>query len=58
VGNSEEAARRQAVARVFQGEPSAKVAADLGRTERWVRKWAARYDRRTRTGFRIAPELR
>jgi hypothetical protein len=32
----------------FDGEggaqPAAKVAADVGRTERWVRKWAARYD--------------
>lgn len=36
--------RREAVARVLSGEPAAKVAADLGRTDRWVRKWAARYD--------------
>ena len=44
MGSAEEAARRQAVARVFQGESPAKIAADLGRTERWVRKWVARYD--------------
>lgn len=40
----EEAARRQAVARVLRGEPVGKVAADLGPTERWVRKWVVRYD--------------
>ncbi|MFA5786640.1 MAG: helix-turn-helix domain-containing protein [Actinomycetota bacterium] len=40
----EEAARRQAVIRALSGEPVGKVAADLGRTERWVRKWVARYD--------------
>lgn len=32
------------MARVLSGEPAAKVAGDLGRTERWVRKWVARYD--------------
>lgn len=36
--------RREAVARVLSGEPAAKVAAALGRTDRWVRKWVARYD--------------
>jgi transposase len=36
--------RRKAVARVLSGEPAAKVAAQLGRTDRWVRKWVARYD--------------
>lgn len=36
--------RREAVARVLSGEPAAGVAADLGRTDRWVRKWVARYD--------------
>ncbi len=44
MGNGEETARRQAVARVLQGEPARKVAADFGRTDRWVRKWVARYD--------------
>jgi len=44
VGNAEEEERREAVARVLAGEPQAKVAADLGRTDRWVRKWVARYD--------------
>jgi len=44
MGSAEEAARRQAVARVLQGEPVGKVAADLGRTDRWVRKWVARFD--------------
>jgi len=37
-------ARREAVAMVLSGEPAAKVAADLGRSDRWVRKWVARYD--------------
>jgi putative transposase len=36
--------RQEAVARVLSGEPPAKVAADLGRTDRWIRKWVARYD--------------
>jgi putative transposase len=44
VGNGEEKARQEAVARVLAGEAPAKVAADLGRTDRWVRKWVARYD--------------
>lgn len=44
MGNAEEEARREAVARVLAGEPPGKVAADLGRTDRWVRKWVARYD--------------
>lgn len=30
--------------RALSGEPPGKVAADMGRTERWVRKWVARYD--------------
>ena len=41
---NEDALRREAVARVLGGEPAAKVAADLGRTDRWVRKWVGRYD--------------
>ncbi|MGH9891913.1 MAG: integrase core domain-containing protein [bacterium] len=41
---SEEETRREAVMRVLGGEPPNKVAADLGRTDRWVRKWVARYD--------------
>jgi transposase len=36
--------RREAVARVLSGEPAGKVVADLGRTDRWVRKWVSRYD--------------
>ena len=44
MGNAEEEARREAVARVLAGEPPGKVAADLGRTDQWVRKWVARYD--------------
>lgn len=44
MANAEEAARLEAVMRVLAGEPAAKVAADLGRTDRWVRKWVARYD--------------
>lgn len=36
--------RREAVSRVLAGEPVAKVAVELGRSERWVRKWLARYD--------------
>lgn len=39
-----EKARRQAVARVLAGEPAEQVDADLGRSDRWVRKWVARYD--------------
>jgi putative transposase len=41
---SEMELRREAVARVLSGEPATAVAADLGRTDRWVRKWVARYD--------------
>ncbi len=44
MASEEETARRQAVVRVLQGEPAGKVAADFGRTDRWVRKWVARYD--------------
>ncbi|MGH2357465.1 MAG: helix-turn-helix domain-containing protein, partial [Candidatus Limnocylindria bacterium] len=44
MAGDEEAARREAVARVLRGEPVGKVAADLGRTERWLRKWLGRYD--------------
>lgn len=40
---SEQQQRIDAVARVLSGEPVAKVAAELGRTQRWVRKWVARY---------------
>lgn len=36
--------RRAAVMRVLAGEPPSMVAADLGRTDRWVRKWVARFD--------------
>lgn len=43
MGSAEED-RRDAVMRVLAGEPASKVAADLGRTDRWVRKWVARYD--------------
>ncbi len=39
-----EKARRQAVARVLAGEPAEQVDADLGRSDRWVRKWVTRYD--------------
>ncbi|MGH2746306.1 MAG: helix-turn-helix domain-containing protein [Actinomycetota bacterium] len=44
MGNVEERVRREAVTRVLAGEPAGKVAADLGRSDRWVRKWVARYD--------------
>lgn len=44
MADAEESLRQQAVARVLAGEPAPKVAADLGRTDRWVRKWVARYD--------------
>lgn len=37
MGNAEEQARRKAVLRVLAGEPPSKVAADLGRSDRWVR---------------------
>lgn len=36
--------RLEAVNRVMGGEAVSKVAADLGKTERWVRKWVQRYD--------------
>ncbi len=42
--DEEERARRTAVSRVLAGEPVAKVAEELRRTERWVRKWMSRYD--------------
>jgi transposase len=44
MASGEERARREAVARVLAGQPTAKVAADLGRSDRWVRKWVARFD--------------
>ena len=40
----EQQTRREAVRRVMAGEPVAAVAADMGRSQPWVRKWAARYD--------------
>lgn len=36
--------RREAVRRVLAGEPVAAIAADLGRSQPWVRKWVERYD--------------
>lgn len=39
----EEGLRREAVRRRIAGETEAEVAADLGRSQRWVRKWLARY---------------
>lgn len=39
-----EAQRREAVRRVLSGEPVAAVAADLGRSEGWVRKWVGRFE--------------
>jgi len=44
VAGREERVRREAVLRVLSGEPAAKVAGEIDRTERWVRKWVARYD--------------
>src|SRR5829696_1534910 len=44
MASAEEHARREAVARMLAGQPTAKVAADLGRSDRWVRKWVARFD--------------
>lgn len=44
MGSAEEQARRDAVMRVLAGEPPSKVAADSGRSNRWVRKWVTRYD--------------
>lgn len=40
----DEQERSEAVMRVLSGESPSKVAANLGRTDRWVRKWVARYD--------------
>lgn len=41
---NEEQARREAVLRVMTGEPVAAVAAEMGRSGPWVRKWMGRYD--------------
>lgn len=40
---SEEELRREAVRRRLAGESPTEIAAELGRTTRWVRKWAARH---------------
>lgn len=40
----EEQARREAVRRVLAGAPVSAVAADMGRSQPWVRKWVERYD--------------
>ena len=44
MADKESEARKKAVGRVLAGESPARVAADLGRTDRWVRKWLARFD--------------
>ena len=36
--------RREAARRRLAGESPRAIARDLGRTRRWVAKWAARYD--------------
>jgi hypothetical protein len=36
--------RREAARRRLAGESPRAIAGDLGRTRRWVAKWAARYD--------------
>lgn len=41
---SEEELRKEAVRRRLAGESPSEIAAGLGRTTRWVRKWVARYD--------------
>ena len=41
---SEEELRKEAVRRRNGGESAEEVAKVLGRTSRWVRKWAARYE--------------
>jgi transposase len=41
---SEEEQRKEAVRRRNAGESAEEVAKSLGRTSRWVRKWAARYE--------------
>ena len=41
---SEEELRKEAVRRRREGESPEAIAAALGRTSRWVRKWVARYD--------------
>jgi len=40
----EEGLRKEAVRRYLGGEDAASIASELGRSERWVFKWAARYD--------------
>lgn len=42
--SSVEEQRRLAVRRVLEGVPVGDVAGELGRSERWVRKWVDRYD--------------
>lgn len=44
MAGSEQGARREAVRRVMAGEAVAAVAASMGRSKPWVRKWVARYD--------------
>ena len=41
---SEEELRKEAVRRRLAGESPTEIAAVLGRTSRWVRKWLARHD--------------
>jgi predicted transcriptional regulator len=44
---SEEDLRKEAVRRRKAGESAEEVAMALGRTSRWVRKWAARAETET-----------
>jgi len=41
---NEEELRKEAVRRRRLSESPETIAADLGRTSRWVRKWVARHD--------------
>ncbi len=63
----EEGLRKEAVRRYLSGEDPASIAGDLGSSERWVFKWAARYgsgeaewfasrDRRPRSSPTATPE--
>lgn len=44
MADNERSQREEAVRRVLSGEPASSVGKRIDRSERWVRKWVARYD--------------
>ena len=48
---SEEELRREAVRRRLAGESAEEIAAELGRTSRWVRKWVTRHSEEGHEGW-------